>query len=70
MYMIQTPKQPIRWYHLSAQTPSEVLLFKQYDSLHPNTVPPHSAFVDERYEGKEGVEARWSIETRSLVLVG
>ena len=69
MYMIRDPHKAIRWYYLSAQTPDEVLLFKQYDSERPDDIPPHSAFVDERYEGKEGVIPRHSIETRSLVLI-
>jgi len=69
MYMIRDTQNAIRWYYLSAQTPDEVLLFKQYDSERPDDIPPHSAFVDERYEGKEGVIPRHSIETRSLVLI-
>lgn len=69
MYMIRDPHKAIQWYYLSAQTPDEVLLFKQYDSERPDDIPPHSAFVDERYEGKGEVIPRHSIETRSLVLI-
>jgi hypothetical protein len=70
MYMIRDTQDTIQWYYLSAQTPDEILLFKQYDSERPDFIPPHSAFVDERYEGKEGVVPRHSIETRSVVLIG
>ncbi|ODN74735.1 hypothetical protein L202_07064 [Cryptococcus amylolentus CBS 6039] len=62
-------KPSIKWYFISAQTSSDVLLFKQYDSEQPEHVVAHTAFSDARFDGKEGVEPRFSIETRSVVIL-
>ncbi|WVQ82628.1 hypothetical protein IAT38_004760 [Cryptococcus sp. DSM 104549] len=57
------------WYYTSAQSPSEVLLFKQYDSKYINHTPAHTAFIDTRFDGQPGVLPRYSVETRSIVLL-
>lgn len=47
-----------------------VLLLKCWEYSPENkvgTITPHTAFVDPRYYGKEGVELRESIEVRVLV---
>ncbi|ODN74731.1 hypothetical protein L202_07058 [Cryptococcus amylolentus CBS 6039] len=67
-YSIQN-KGDIKWYFISAQEPSDVLLFKQYDSENPGHVVGHTAFLDERFDGQPGVVPRWSIETRSVVIL-
>ncbi|ETN41956.1 uncharacterized protein HMPREF1541_03895 [Cyphellophora europaea CBS 101466] len=56
-----------RWYYMEHMTPEEVVLIKCFDSKMDGRVrrAPHSAFVDERYEGVD--EARESCEVRCLV---
>ncbi|ODN91439.1 hypothetical protein L198_05955 [Cryptococcus wingfieldii CBS 7118] len=67
-YSIQN-KGDIKWYFISAQEPSDVLLFKQYDSENPGHVVGHTSILDERFDGQPGVVARWNIETRSVVIL-
>ncbi|KAM0790705.1 hypothetical protein ACM66B_004562 [Microbotryomycetes sp. NB124-2] len=59
-----------KWYYLSDMQPDEAVLLKCWentaDGLGGNPTP-HSAFIDPRYYGKEGVELRQSIEIRALV---
>ncbi|KAK4052374.1 hypothetical protein OIV83_002176 [Microbotryomycetes sp. JL201] len=59
-----------RWYYLSDMQPDEAVLLKCWentsDGLGGNPTP-HSAFIDERFYGKPGVELRQSIEIRALV---
>ncbi|KAL7340065.1 hypothetical protein BJY59DRAFT_697104 [Rhodotorula toruloides] len=60
----------LRWYYLSEMGADEVLLLKCWEYSPENkvgTITPHTAFVDPRYYGKEGVELRESIEVRVLV---
>lgn len=68
MFMIRN-EGDIQWYRQSAQKPSEILLFKQYDSRYPEHVPAHSAIIDEKYDGAPGVEPRYSVESRSIILL-
>jgi hypothetical protein len=55
-----------QWYYLFEQTPAEVMLIKCFDSKTDGRARrvPHSAFVDEEFEGER---ARESIEVRALV---
>lgn len=55
-----------RWHYLNGQTPDEVMLIKCFDSETDGRARrvPHSAFVDEEFEG---AEARESLEVRALV---
>lgn len=55
-----------RWYYLFEQNPGEVMFIKCFDSKVDGRARrvPHSAFVDEEFEG---AEARESIEVRALV---
>ncbi|BGP46471.1 hypothetical protein JCM10450v2_002316 [Rhodotorula kratochvilovae] len=60
----------LRWYYLSEMGPDEVLLLKCWENVpggKHGTITPHTAFVDPRYHGKEGVQLRESIEVRALV---
>ncbi|KAH7386599.1 hypothetical protein BKA64DRAFT_147162 [Cadophora sp. MPI-SDFR-AT-0126] len=55
------------WYYKYAQTPDEVVLFKQYDSREEAVCfgqVPHSAFVD---EAEQDNYARRSVEVRAFV---
>ncbi|SCV71544.1 BQ2448_3132 [Microbotryum intermedium] len=57
-----------RFYYLSEMQPDEAVMLQCWtndESGGPMT--PHTAFKDERYWGKEGVELRESIEIRSLL---
>ncbi|PVH82755.1 hypothetical protein DL98DRAFT_559291 [Cadophora sp. DSE1049] len=55
-----------QWHYLFKQTPGEVMLIKCFDSKTDGRARrvPHSAFVDEEFEGEE---SRESIEVRALV---
>ncbi|GAA6045680.1 7alpha-cephem-methoxylase P8 chain related protein [Rhodotorula toruloides] len=60
----------LRWYYLSEMGADEVLLLKCWEHSPEGkvgTITPHTAFVDPRYYGKEGVQLRESVEVRVLV---
>ncbi|KAH8919101.1 hypothetical protein BT69DRAFT_1353375 [Atractiella rhizophila] len=70
--VLHTPNQ--KFYAPSHQTKDEVILLKCFDSEalkegsdHIAKLTPHTAFIDHRFYGKEGVRGRESIELRCLV---
>ncbi|KAF2178033.1 hypothetical protein K469DRAFT_600995 [Zopfia rhizophila CBS 207.26] len=57
-----------RWFYLKEQTPSEPLVFKQFDSKVQDggMTLPHSAFIDPQWED---AEARESIEIKMFAFI-
>jgi len=65
-YSVRPGNGQHKWYYLHKQTPSEVTFIKCFDSKTDGRARrvPHSAFVNEEYEGEA---SRESIEVRALV---